>query len=245
MGKYVFPGADASCPLGWVIEQLEGGGFEIRSEETIGIHYSATIRCWYQNWMRPAVKQEIEAKYGVRMYRLWAWFLAWSVISPEVSDITTTAPGSDGCLGEWSADMVFACAPFPARIRFVLPDRRAQEHASLQPQAVHRRARELPDLSGPPDASSVSENTRYSRTTRRTRYERHGISYSQSTFLRTITHPHVQIFSLRSFVPRLSSPTARTTMVQRAKRYSLLALTHAQSPYTCSSVWLRHMQSWL
>jgi cyclopropane fatty-acyl-phospholipid synthase-like methyltransferase len=83
MGKYVFPGADASCPLGWVIDQLEAGGFEIRSEETIGIHYSATIRCWYENWMRPQVKAEITAKYGVRMYRLWAWFLAWSVISPE------------------------------------------------------------------------------------------------------------------------------------------------------------------
>jgi len=83
MGKYVFPGADASCPLGWVITQLEGGGFEIRSEETIGIHYSATIRCWLSNWLRPAVKAEISKKYGVRMYRLWAWFLAWSVISPE------------------------------------------------------------------------------------------------------------------------------------------------------------------
>lgn len=82
MGKYVFPGADASCPLGWVIDQLEAGGFEIRSEETIGIHYSATIRCWYQNWIRPQVAKEISAKYGVRMYRLWAWFLAWSVISP-------------------------------------------------------------------------------------------------------------------------------------------------------------------
>lgn len=88
MGKYVFPGADASCPLHWVIEQLESGGFEIHSVETIGIHYSATIFNWYRNWQRPAVKEAITAKYGVRMYRLWNWFLAWSVISPEQGTAT-------------------------------------------------------------------------------------------------------------------------------------------------------------
>jgi len=88
MGKYVFPGADASCPLGWVIDQLEGGGFEVKSVETIGIHYSATIRCWLNNWWRPEVKRDISAKYGVRLYRVWNWFLAWAVISPEQGSAT-------------------------------------------------------------------------------------------------------------------------------------------------------------
>jgi len=81
MGKYIFPGADASCPLGWVINQLEGAGFEIHTVETIGIHYSATIKRWYDNWLRN--REQITKKYGVRWYRLWEWFLAWSVISPE------------------------------------------------------------------------------------------------------------------------------------------------------------------
>lgn len=81
MGKYIFPGADASCPLGWVIDQLEAGGFEVRSEETIGVHYSATIKRWYDNWLTN--EAVITKKYGQRWYRLWMWFLAWSVISPE------------------------------------------------------------------------------------------------------------------------------------------------------------------
>lgn len=81
MGKYVFPGADASCPLGWVINQLEKGGFEVHSVETIGIHYSATIKRWYDNWQKN--KAYIVKKYGQRWFRVWNWFLAWAVLSPE------------------------------------------------------------------------------------------------------------------------------------------------------------------
>ena len=36
MNKYVFPGADASTPLGWFIDSLEGAGFEIKTVDTIG-----------------------------------------------------------------------------------------------------------------------------------------------------------------------------------------------------------------
>ncbi len=49
--RYIFPGADASLPLGWVIRQLERANFEIHSVETIGQHYGYTIHRWYQNWM--------------------------------------------------------------------------------------------------------------------------------------------------------------------------------------------------
>jgi hypothetical protein len=38
MAKYVFPGADASMPLGWVVDQLECAGFEVAQMDTIGVH---------------------------------------------------------------------------------------------------------------------------------------------------------------------------------------------------------------
>lgn len=80
MDKYIFPGADASCPLAMVVQQLEAAGFEVANVETVGIHYSYTIHRWYQNWVRPATREAICAKYGTRLYRIWEIFLAWSTI---------------------------------------------------------------------------------------------------------------------------------------------------------------------
>jgi len=79
MNKYIFPGADASCPLNWYVAQCEAAGFEVRSVETIGIHYSMTIRKWYNNWIQN--KDKVEASYGKYWYRLWSVFLGWSVIA--------------------------------------------------------------------------------------------------------------------------------------------------------------------
>lgn len=78
MGTYIFPAADASCPLGWVISMLESAGFEIRSSETSGIHYSWTINRWYDNWIKN--RDAVVAKYGEWYYRLWVVFLGWSTI---------------------------------------------------------------------------------------------------------------------------------------------------------------------
>ena len=94
MNKYVFPGADASTPLGFFVDKLEGAGFEVKSIDTIGIHYSATIWRWYRNWL--ANKDKIIAKYGARWFRvspclhdahlaaeldqIWTYFLAYSTI---------------------------------------------------------------------------------------------------------------------------------------------------------------------
>jgi cyclopropane fatty-acyl-phospholipid synthase-like methyltransferase len=64
MNKYIFPGADASTPLGWFVDSLESAGFEVKSIDTIGVHYSATLWRWYRNWM--SNKSEITAKYGER-----------------------------------------------------------------------------------------------------------------------------------------------------------------------------------
>lgn len=68
MNKYIFPGADASTPLGWFIDKLEGAGFEVRSVDTIGVHYSATLWRWYRNWI--ANREKVEGKYGRRWFRV-------------------------------------------------------------------------------------------------------------------------------------------------------------------------------
>lgn len=64
MNKYIFPGADASCSLGWVINQVEAAGFEVKNIDVLGVHYSATIWRWYQNWLFN--KDKVIAKYGER-----------------------------------------------------------------------------------------------------------------------------------------------------------------------------------
>jgi len=86
MNKYVFPGADASCPLAWVINQLECAGFEVHSSETIGIHYSKTINYWYNNWVKN--EEYINKTYGPKWFRIWRIFLAWSVIVPRQGSAT-------------------------------------------------------------------------------------------------------------------------------------------------------------
>ncbi|KAG8795648.1 hypothetical protein FRC12_011620 [Ceratobasidium sp. 428] len=78
MNKYVFPGADASCALNWVIGRLEGVGFEIKAVDVLGVHYSATIWRWYKNWI--SNKSKVIAAYGERWFRIWAFFLAYSTI---------------------------------------------------------------------------------------------------------------------------------------------------------------------
>ncbi|KAI9024709.1 S-adenosyl-L-methionine-dependent methyltransferase [Hyaloraphidium curvatum] len=78
MAKYIFPGADASTPLNWYVNQLEWAGFEVQSTETLGTHYSATIWRWYKNWMKN--QDKMQAKYGQKWLRIWNIFLAWSTI---------------------------------------------------------------------------------------------------------------------------------------------------------------------
>lgn len=77
MNEYIFPGADASMPLSFVVARLERAGFEIHSVENVGIHYSRTIRQWYDNWM--ANRDAVFNEYGQWWYRCWEIFLGWSV----------------------------------------------------------------------------------------------------------------------------------------------------------------------
>jgi cyclopropane fatty-acyl-phospholipid synthase-like methyltransferase len=77
MNEYIFPGADASLPLGEMVKPMEQAGFQIHSVENTSIHYVVTLQRWHRNWQRN--EKAIVAKYGVRWYRLWNLFLPWSV----------------------------------------------------------------------------------------------------------------------------------------------------------------------
>ncbi|KAF9887702.1 hypothetical protein FE257_009655 [Aspergillus nanangensis] len=86
LNKYIFRGADASTPLWYYVMCLERAGFEIKSIDTVGVHYSGTLWRWYRNWIGNA--DAIKAKYGQRWYRIWELFLAWSVIASRQGSAT-------------------------------------------------------------------------------------------------------------------------------------------------------------
>ena len=79
MNNYIVPYTDASRSLGWVINKLEGAGFEVKNIDVLGVHYSATIYRWYLNWV--SNKEKVLEKYGERWNRVWVFFLAYSVIT--------------------------------------------------------------------------------------------------------------------------------------------------------------------
>lgn len=85
MSKYIFPGADASTPLNWYIRQLELAGFEVRSVETIGRHYSHTLHGWYDTFQKAKGSLNQDPKKGLHypssLQRLWDFFLAYSVVA--------------------------------------------------------------------------------------------------------------------------------------------------------------------
>jgi len=99
MSRYIFPGADASTPLYWYVQQLEMAGFEVHSVETVGRHYSWTLKAWYDYWManrkKPELKRYAELdmpEFGITskgsLSRLWEIFLAWSVIAAGIGSAT-------------------------------------------------------------------------------------------------------------------------------------------------------------
>jgi len=78
MGTYIFPTADASCPLGFVVEQCERAGYEVKTVENCGVHYSLTLNHWYNNWLEN--KEDMIEEYGTWWYKNTVIFLAWSTI---------------------------------------------------------------------------------------------------------------------------------------------------------------------
>lgn len=78
MGRYIFPGADASTNVSFVIQQLERSGFEVHRVENCGVHYARTIEMWHDNWV--SNKDDVVKAYNTWWYRLWDVFLAWSTM---------------------------------------------------------------------------------------------------------------------------------------------------------------------
>merc|ERR1719183_1924501 len=98
MDEHVFPGADASCPMGWVVTRLERAGFEVQASHNLGNSYSRTLDHWRQLWEMK--KESIVKVYGERSWRRWRVFLAWSVRiarrgGSTVQFITATKSGNE------------------------------------------------------------------------------------------------------------------------------------------------------
>lgn len=130
MNKYVFPGADASTPLGWFIDKLEGAGFEVKSSDTIGVHYSATLWRWYRNWM--ANKDKVEAKYGKRWFRVCHSFPLFPI---DVYVLTNTSRGALD-LGILPCLLYHHISPGWC---YLLPDYIGQEHKLDSPYRGHQQ----------------------------------------------------------------------------------------------------------
>jgi len=98
MDQHVFPGADASCPMGWVVTKLEQAGFEVQNVHNLGNHYSKTLFHWQQLW--ESKQTDVVKVYGERSWRRWRVFLAWSVRiarrgGSTVQFITATKSGQE------------------------------------------------------------------------------------------------------------------------------------------------------
>lgn len=109
MGEHVFPGADASCPLGWITTQVERAGFEIQRVHNMGSHYSRTLAHWLDNWHDN--QDYIVERYGAAAYRRWEVFLAWSVRAARQGSstlfmLTLTKAGEEGRRIESQAHLV-------------------------------------------------------------------------------------------------------------------------------------------
>lgn len=131
MNKYIFPGADASTPLGWFVDQLEGAGFEIKGIDTIGVHYSATLWRWYRNWM--ANKDKIEAKYGKR------WFRVNTLISVQFLQCPSPAVLTP-CYIDLGILPRLLHHHLPPRLRHLLSDHAGQEHQFHAPRRGYLNA---------------------------------------------------------------------------------------------------------
>jgi len=97
MQQHIFPGADSSTPVGWIMTYLEKAGFEVQASHNMGLSYSRTLQEWQFVW--ESKQDEIAKTYGIQAWRRWHVFLSWCVYitrrgGTTVSFITATKAGS-------------------------------------------------------------------------------------------------------------------------------------------------------
>jgi len=96
MNEHIFPGADASTPMYWVINHMERAGFEVQRVHNMGTQYSRTVVDWLALWRKG--KDVISSKYGIEAWRRWEVMLRWGIHvglegSSTVMMITATKQG--------------------------------------------------------------------------------------------------------------------------------------------------------
>ncbi|AKM09639.1 SAM-dependent methyltransferase [Croceicoccus naphthovorans] len=71
--KYIFPGGYIPA-LSETVAASEKVRLIASDVETLRLHYAKTLRCWYDRCMNH--KEEIEAMYDPRFFRMWTFYLA-------------------------------------------------------------------------------------------------------------------------------------------------------------------------
>lgn len=71
--KYIFPGGYAPA-LSEIMPAIERAGLYVTDVEVLRLHYMHTLQHWYDR--AGAARNEIEALYDARFYRLWRYYLA-------------------------------------------------------------------------------------------------------------------------------------------------------------------------
>ena len=71
--KYIFPGGYTPA-LSEIMPAIEAAGLYVTDIEVLRLHYAHTLKAWHDRTV--AARNEIEALYDARFYRLWLFYLA-------------------------------------------------------------------------------------------------------------------------------------------------------------------------
>ena len=76
--KYIFPGGYIPA-ISEVVEASEQCRLMITDSETLRLHYALTLEHWYARTV--AAREQIEALYDPRFYRMWCFYLAGAAVA--------------------------------------------------------------------------------------------------------------------------------------------------------------------
>jgi cyclopropane-fatty-acyl-phospholipid synthase len=84
ISRYVFPDGELE-PIGLLVSEMNGAGFEIRHEENLREHYAMTLRDWGTNLERHW--DSAVAEVGVGRARVWRLYMAASRLGFDMDNI--------------------------------------------------------------------------------------------------------------------------------------------------------------